>query len=45
MHRYLVEFDFRYSTRTMTDAERAAEALKGARGKPLAYRQPASPAV
>lgn len=42
MHRYLVEFDFRYSTRTMTDAERTAEALKGARGKRLMYRQPSS---
>lgn len=42
MHRYLVEFDFRYSTRNMTDAERTAEALKGARGKRLTYRQPAS---
>jgi transposase-like protein len=40
LHRYLAEFDFRYSTRTMTDAERTAEALKGARGKRLTYRQP-----
>ena len=42
MHRYLAEFDFRYSTRTMTESERTAEALKGARGKRLTYRQPAS---
>lgn len=42
MHRYLAEFDFRYSTRTMTDSERTAEALKGARGKRLTYRQPSS---
>jgi hypothetical protein len=42
MHRYLAEFDFRYSTRTLTDAERTAEALKGARGKRLMYRQPSS---
>jgi len=41
LHRYTAEFDFRYSTRTMTDAERTAEALKGARGKRLTYRQPA----
>lgn len=41
-HRYLSEFDFRYSTRTMTDAERTAEAVKGARGKRLMYRQPSS---
>ena len=40
MHRYLAEFDFRYSTRTLTDSERTAEALKGARGKRLTYRQP-----
>lgn len=42
IHRYLAEFDFRYSTRKMTDAERTAEALKGARGKRLMYRQPSS---
>ncbi len=42
MSRYLAEFDFRYSTRTMTDAERTAEAVKGARGKRLMYRQPSS---
>jgi len=40
LHRYLAEFDFRYSTRTITDAERTAEAIKGARGKRLMYRQP-----
>lgn len=34
------EFDFRYNTRTITDAERTAEAVKGARGKRLMYRQP-----
>jgi transposase-like protein len=42
MHRYLVEFDFRYSNRSLTDAERTAEAVKGARGKRLFYRQPSS---
>ena len=40
LHRYCREFDFRYNTRTMTDAERTVEALKGARGKRLMYRQP-----
>jgi hypothetical protein len=40
IHRYLAEFDFRYSTRDLTDAERTEEALKGARGKRLTYRQP-----
>lgn len=42
MHRYCAEFDFRYNTRSISDAERTAEALKGARGKRLTYRQPAS---
>ena len=42
MHRYLSEFDFRYSTRTLTDAERTAEAVKAARGKRLMYNQPSS---
>lgn len=42
IHRYLVEFDFRYSTRDLTDAKRTAEAVKGARGKRLMYRQPSS---
>ena len=38
----LPEFDFRYNTRKITDAERTAEAVKGARGKRLMYRQPSS---
>ena len=42
LHRYCREFDFRYNTRTMTDAERTAEAIKGARGKRLMYRPAAS---
>jgi hypothetical protein len=42
LHRYCREFDFRYNTRTITDAERTVEALKGARGKRLMYRQPDS---
>jgi transposase-like protein len=40
MHRYLVEFDFRYSTRKLSDVERAEELLKGAKGKRLQYRNP-----
>ncbi len=43
LHRYLSEFDFRYSNRSglgVEDAERAAKALKGAEGKRLTYRQP-----
>jgi transposase-like protein len=37
--RYCREFDFRYNTRTMTDGERAAIALKGIEGKRLTYRR------
>jgi len=43
LHRYLAEFDFRYSNRSklgVEDAERAARALKGAEGKRLMYHQP-----
>jgi transposase-like protein len=45
LQRYLHEFDFRYTYRAANgydDAARTAEALKGARGKRLTYRQPAS---
>jgi transposase-like protein len=43
LHRYLSEFDFRYSNRVrlgVNDAERADRALKGIRGKRLTYRRP-----
>ena len=40
LHRYLAEFEFRYNTRTITDGERAALAVKGGNGKRLTYRQP-----
>ena len=40
--RYCREFDFRYNTRTLSDSERTIEAIKGARGKRLMYRQPSS---
>jgi len=40
IHRYLAEFDFRYSTKNITDAERTAIAVRNARGKRLMYRQP-----
>jgi transposase-like protein len=42
LHRYLSEFDFRYSNRIalgVTDGERADLAVKGAAGKRLTYRQ------
>lgn len=38
LHRYLAEFDYRYSSRKITDAERAELALKGIEGKRLTYR-------
>jgi transposase-like protein len=43
LHRYLAEFDFRYSNRSklgVEDAERTALAMKGAEGKRLTYHQP-----
>jgi transposase-like protein len=43
LHRYLVEFDFRYSNRIaldVNDTVRAAKAVKGLEGKRLTYRQP-----
>lgn len=40
--RYCAEFDFRYNTRDLSDAERTDEAINGARGKRLTYRQPHS---
>ena len=42
MHRYLAEFDFRYSTKKLTDAERTTIAICNARGKRPYYRQPSS---
>ena len=36
---YLNEFDFRYNTRNISDAERAELALKGSAGKRLTYRR------
>lgn len=38
--RYLVEWDFKWNTRKMTDGERAALALKGAEGRRLTYQEP-----
>src|SRR5690606_21669272 len=40
LHRYLAEFDFRYSTRGLTDGERAVLAVQGGEGKRRTYRQP-----
>lgn len=43
LHRYLAEFDFRYSNRIargVDDVMRTLRAIKGAEGKRLTYRQP-----
>jgi transposase-like protein len=43
LHRYLAEFDFRYTNRVargVDDGARAFLALKGAKGKRLTYRRP-----
>jgi transposase-like protein len=42
IHRYLAEFDFRYSTKDVSDRERADVALKGISGKRLTYRRTAA---
>ena len=39
IHRYLAEFDFRYSNRDISDRERADLSLKGIAGKRLTYRR------
>ena len=43
LHRYLAEFDHRYSHRGLTDWERTGEALKGIEGKRLMYGGPSRP--
>ncbi len=43
LHRYLAEFDFRYSNRValgIDDTDRAMRALQGVVGKRLTYRRP-----
>ncbi len=43
LHRYLAEFDFRYSNRIKRgtdDVMRAAKIVEGAKGKRLMYRRP-----
>ena len=42
LHRYLAEFDFRYSTKDISDRERSDKALQGAFGKRLTYRRTAA---
>nr|MBA2467161.1 IS1595 family transposase [Sphingomonas sp.] len=40
IHRYLAEFDFRYSTKNDSDKERSDAMLRGIVGKRLTYRRP-----
>jgi transposase-like protein len=43
LHRYLAEFDFRYSNRSalgVEDAERVEQIVEGAKGKRIMYRRP-----
>jgi transposase-like protein len=42
IHRYLAEFDFRYSTKDISDRERADKSLIGSFGKRLIYRRTAA---
>ncbi|TAL77314.1 MAG: IS1595 family transposase [Beijerinckiaceae bacterium] len=47
LHRYLAEFDFRYSNRVrlgVNDTERATRALRGIVGRRLTYRDSSAPA-
>ncbi len=39
LHRYLAEFDLRYTTRELTDLQRAETAAKNIVGKRLTYRR------
>jgi transposase-like protein len=39
LHRYLAEFDYRYSTRFMTDSERMARTIGQTAGRRLTYRE------
>ena len=40
LHRYLVEWDFKFNNRKIGDTARATKALKGIEGKRLTYRRP-----
>jgi transposase-like protein len=40
LHRYVTEFDFRFSTRTLADAERMALIIDGTTGRRLTYSKP-----
>jgi hypothetical protein len=39
LHRYMIEFDYRYNTREMSDMERFTASIPGIVGKRLTYRR------
>ena len=41
--RYLAEFDYRYSTRELSDSERMAEMVKQCEGRRLTYKRVKTP--
>lgn len=43
LHRYMSEFEFRYNTRSLTDGERIAAAIKATEGKRLTYAEQINP--
>jgi len=40
LHRYVTEFDFRFSTCKLADSERMAKIIAGTTGRRLSYRKP-----
>ncbi len=40
LHRYVTEYDYRYSTRKMSDGQRTMKVIRDAEGKRLTYRDP-----
>jgi hypothetical protein len=45
LHRYSIEFDFRYNAREVSDKERAKLAFKGTPGRRLMYRDSCAKSV
>lgn len=45
LHRYLAEFDFRWNNRHVDDGQRTLNAIRGAEGKRLMYREPLAEGV
>jgi hypothetical protein len=45
LFRYLADFDFRWNNRQVDDGERTVNAIRGAEGKRLMYREPTEDAA